>query len=197
MRSVTRPVAAVASIIAMALMATGCMPSKFSGYEPSGPGIREDGYCVAGVRDNLRVEAPHGVQVHWRASRDQAADAILLDVNVSVPDGVIVQLRSPDLVLSSEEWARPQLLPIAEISAPGPRNLAPDAQLAGSADASRGNYHFWYFPVGRGMTSKTGIPAVSAFSVQLPPLLINGDAWESAPVAFREFTRWGVYTCAQ
>ncbi|KAA0208528.1 MAG: hypothetical protein EDM71_04225 [Proteobacteria bacterium] len=195
--SVTKPGTTLLLIASTAWMATGCIPSRFSGYEPSGQGTREAGYCVAGIKDNFRVGATHGVQVHWWASRDEQAGSILLDVNIDVPDAVTVQLGSPGLVLSSEHWSKPQPLPVAAITAPGPRELDPEAVLIGSSESSRGSYQLWYFPITRGVMSQTGIPAVPTFSAQLPPLLINGETWESAPVTFREYRRWGVYTCVQ
>lgn len=195
--SVTKSGTILLLIASTAWMAAGCIPSRFSGYEPSGQGTREAGYCVAGIQDGFRVEATHGVQVRWRASRDEQADSILLDVHVLVPGGATAQLRSPELTLASEYWSRPQVLPIAAISAPGPLESPPEAVLAGSSESSRGTYHLWYFPIAKGLQSQTGIPAVPTFSAQLPPLLINGETWESAPVTFREYRRWGVYTCVQ
>jgi hypothetical protein len=176
---------------------SGCIPAHVSGYEPSGPGKRESGYCIAGIRDKLLVEAPGGVGVHWWASRDEVSDRIMLDVYLTVPAGVTVRLRSPDVVLHSEAWSRPEVLAIEAISAPGPRTFEPDAALVGSDEPSMGDYSLRFFTPGKGMWAQTGIRAVPEFSASLPPLEINGQAWESAPVSFTESSRWGFYTCVQ
>ncbi len=196
--SVTRVGVAAGLLAAALVLATaGCIPARFSGYEPSGPGKRESGYCITGIQDNLRVEAPGGVGVHWWASRDDVTDSIMLDIYLTVPAGTTVRLRSPDIELRSDGWPKPQVLPIKTISAPGPRTFTPDAALVGSDESSMGNYSFHFFQTMKGTLAQTGIPAVPGFSASLPPLEINGQLWESAPVNFKEYTRWGVYTCVQ
>lgn len=173
----------------------GCVPARFSGYEAYGAGKPERDHCVVGLHELRLVEGPMGVGVHWRATVDEDADGLLLSVYLSIPAGVTVQLLSPDLLLHSESWSQPMILPVHTISTSGPRQLDPDAQLAGSSDASSGMYSLWFHPVTRGASGKTGLPAVTSFSAQLPPLLINDEQWTPGKVQFKRYRRWGIYTC--
>jgi len=184
-------------VAALALTACGCIPWRFSGYEPSGPGQREPGFCVAGIHTRLKQEALHGVGVHWQADRDDGADTVLLHVYLTVPAGVVVRLQSADLVFRGESWPEPRHLTVQAITAPGPDSLPVGAELIGPADPARGQFDLWFFPERAGSFMWTGIPAAPEFSIALPLLTIDGEAWQAPPVTFKAFSRWGIYTCVQ
>lgn len=185
------------AIAALALAICGCIPARFSGYEPSGPGQREPEICAAGIHTRLLQEALHGVGVHWQADRDSDSNSVLLYVYLTVPKGVVVRFQDADLVFRSESWPEARHLTIRTITTPGPRYLQADADLVGPDDPAWGHFSLWFFPEARGSFMGTDIPAVAEFSITLPLLTINGEAWQAAPVDFREFSRWGVYTCVQ
>lgn len=182
-------------------MLLSCVPAKFSGYIPSGPGSVEGRYCSGpGIKDALRVRAPSGVQINIRAGQNQRNDTITLDVYLTVPDAVTAQLLESEFVLESSEWTQPRILPIDRIMGsglkPGPNRYAPTDRLAGTG-GSPGLFGLWFFNGDKGTLFETGLPKVSSFRLQFPPLSINGQTYRVDPINFEAYERLSVYTCVQ
>lgn len=184
-------------MLAAAVFVTACIPARFSGYAPAGPGSLEQGPCVIGIRDVLRMQAPSGVSVFMHAAEDEAAHEILLDVRLTVPGGTNVQLLSDILVLQGPGSAGSDKLEVIEISTSGPRRFEPLATLPGAANGPEGEFTLWFRPIGRGNLRRTGFPATASFSVSLPALSIDGAIFEPATVRFTRFREWGAYACIQ
>ena len=178
-------------------LAAACVPWRFSGYLPHGVGVLESGYCVAGIRDRLRIHAPLGVDVLLRASTDDQTQTILLDLSLVFPEGVSVKLLSSELVLSSAEWPEPRTLAVRMITGGAARVHEPLAVLHGSSDESESGFTLWFVPGEKGSLWRTGIRVARDFTAKIPALDINGTSFEVPPVHFETYRRWGVYTCAQ
>ena len=179
-------------IVLVAIALAGCIPGKFEGYRPSGPGGRESAACVAGVRDVLKMPTANGVGILLRASEDRD-HTILLDASIVVPEGVVARLLSTDLVLESAEWPE-RAIPVARITGNG-REYRPLAELPGSGAASAGTYIMWF---GNGTALwRTGAPAARSFKIELPALEVGGERFQPGQVAFERYSEWGTFTCAQ
>ncbi len=172
-----------------ALVAACFLPLKFSGYRPSGPGSLVESYCVAGVRDRLRLDAPRGAAIFLRASDGGREAAVNLDVYLEVPAGVSLRLLSPDVHVQSPEWSEPRLLAIGEITAPGPRHYAVGDVLPGSSTESLGRFSLRFRP--------NDMPHVNRFALSLPAMSINDEPFQAATVMFEAYREWGTYTCVQ
>lgn len=193
--SVTRAV--FVAVLALSLSLAGCIPAKFSGYKPIGNGSLAGGYCVAGIKDRLRVHAPSGVEVLLYAEENEKSNTILLGVDLIIPEGVSVQLLSSVLVLQSPEWAQSRTLAIHRITAAGPRVYEPSAVLPGSSQESMGAFTLWFLPGEKGTLWETGVHKVLTFTLSLPALSINGRQFQVNTVAFEAYREWGMYTCVQ
>lgn len=170
---------------------------RFAGYQPSGPGRLEGGYCVAWIKDNLRIAGPSGTDVVVSAAENHADHTLELGVAVTMPDQVAVRLLADHLVLSSPDWPQSKALPIVVISAPGPRQYPPLAVLRGSDRPEMNSFTLWFRPVGKGNLNQTGIPAIPRFSLELPPMEIDGQGFQPGIVRFEPYRKWGMYYCVQ
>lgn len=186
----------IAALLAASLLGA-CVPMRFSIFEVAGDGELQPGYCIAGFRDVLRTEAPHGVHIHWWAENRGPEGSLWLDIYLDIPEGASVRFESDQLQLESPGWAEPKSLSIKAITAPGPLQFAADALLIGPRNPAQSRHTLWYFPVDRGNADRTDIPFVPEFSVRLPPMRINGEPWQAGPVRFTAARRWGMYTCIQ
>ncbi len=183
-------------VAAAALTLAGCVPMKFSGYRASGDGSPEGGYCVAWIKDRLRVHAPSGVDLLLYTMEHGYSDAVVLNVDLTVPEGVAAQWESPKLLLRSPEWPRPRSWVIERIRA-GRSYLDPAAVLTGSSRRSMGTYSLAFVSTDEGTLAEPRIPRVRSFTVALPILRINGRAFQAGPVAFEAYRDWGMFTCVQ
>ena len=195
-----RPRLAVCATALIATLLTGCVPAKFSGYLPSGPGTAETGYCIASIKDVLRIPVDSGVTFIIRAGENPRNQTITLSIVVNVPQGVTVQLLTPTILLQSEEWPQTRSLHIDRITGSGPKYgpgfYAPTEKLTGTAD-SRPHFVLWFLKGEKGTLFETGIPKVGSFSMQLPPLHINDKIYRVETVKFVAYSKWSVYLCAQ
>lgn len=185
------------TLLALAASLAGCIPAKFSGYRPTGPGSREGGYCVAGIRDRLRVPAIHGVEILLHAEEDGHDHTILLEVTLVVPDAAIVQLGSTEVLVRSPDWAQAPPLVIQRITGGASREHGPLAVLTGSSQDSMGTFTLWFLPGDTGTLWRTGMPAARSFAVSLPAMTVDGVPFQADVVTFEAYSEWGVYTCAQ
>ena len=184
-------------MLAVAALLGGCVPWKLSGYRPTGSGVLESGYCVAGIKDRMRFSAPRGVDILLRAAEDTQNQTILLEVSLIVPDGVTAQFLSADLVLRSPEWPQSRALSIHRITGGLARVHEPAAVLPGSANASTGTFTLWFMRGDVGSLWQTGLPLARSFTLSLPPLSIDGHQFDVEKVAFESYREWGMFTCAQ
>ena len=178
--------------LAAMIFMQGCI-ARFSGYIPSGPGMVERRYCAAGVQDGFRRQIDSGVEVLLRAGENERLQTIRLDADLMVPEGATVQLLSPDFIFQSDEWKSPHVLSVCEITTPGPKHYKPTEVLNG-AIGSLGRYSFWFI---KDQSGETGLPQVRSFTLQLPPLLVNGKKFQLTSIKFDAYMKWGVYMCAQ
>lgn len=183
------------------LVIPGCVPAKLSGYAPHGSGTLERRYCAGpNVADALRVDAGSGVRVDIRAGQNHRNGTITLDIRLTVPEKVVVQLLSSDLVLESMEWSKPRVLPIDRIlgsgTKPGPNSYAPTDKLSGSA-ISPGLFSLWFLKGEKGTTFQTGIPKVNFFTMALPSLSINEQVFHFDRLSFEAYEKLSFYTCVQ
>lgn len=189
--------------VGAALALSACVPTKFTGYEPTGAGTAEPGYCVAGIRDTFRVDAPAGVRVNLRANlvslrrESESVDRVVeLDGWITVPKGVTVRLTAPTLRLESPAWPRPRDLEVHGISAGGPAFFGATDRLTGSRDAPE-KFSLQVGLPGLGQLSQSGIAAPERFTLHLPPIEIDGRPFDVGPVTFQAYEKWGVFTCVQ
>lgn len=204
MRSVIDGSAALrTAALGAALALCGCVPTKFTGYEPTGAGTSEPSYCIAGIRDTFRVDAPAGVRVNLRADRvalrsgsESAGRVVELDGWITVPKGVTARLTAPTLRLESPEWPRSRELEVHGISAGGPAFFGATDRLTGSRDAPE-MFSLQVGLPGVGQLSQSGIAAPERFTLHLPPIEIDGRPFDVGPVTFQAYEKWGVYTCVQ
>jgi hypothetical protein len=180
------------------------VPATFSGYRPAGAGDLESVYCVGGIRDALRIEAPAGVSIFLRADSvtlregdEPGGRVIWLEARVTVPDGVKVRLTSPILQVESPEWPGPRQLEVARILAPGPREYGATATLTGTSRDLGGWFSLEISLPGIGTLSRSGIPAPKQFTLRMPAIEIGGEPFDVGPVRFDAYEEWGVYTCVQ
>ena len=168
----------------------GCFfPARFSGYRPTGAGQLVGGYCIAGIRDKLRVDAPDGVTIFLRAANDDPESAVGLTLYLVIPDGVSLQFLSREVTVQSPEWSGPRALTVYSITAGGPAYYEPAAVLTGSPNDAVDTFDLWLRPA--------GFPAASHFTVTVPAMQINGRTFEIGPVNFEAYSEWGAFTCAQ
>lgn len=186
-----------ASVAIACLIASSCIPLRFSGYEPSGPGTLEPGYCIAWIRDNLRIDGPHSVSIRLRAYPYQTEGTLLLSIDVTVPADVSASFVSPYVTLDSPQWEGSKTLTIEAITTGGPRSVGPTDVLRSAAVGSSETFGVWFRPVGKGALDWTGLPLVDTFTLKLPAMQINGDAFQVEPVTFRAYRKWGMYYCVQ
>lgn len=178
------------ALLLLVVLLAGCfVPAKYSGFRPSGPGTLAGGYCVTGVKDKLRITAPHGVDIFARASNDDPDFPISLTVYLIIPAAVSVQVLSPEVRIRSSEWVKTLSLAIEEVTAAGPRHYQPSDVLPGSSKESMGMFSLWFRPA--------GFPAAHRFTVDLPAINIDGEQFLAGPVTFEAYSEWGMYTCAQ
>ncbi len=193
MRIVVRRFAVLMSCLA----AIGCLPMRISGYRPAGPGILESTQCLGGIEDRLRIAAPHGIAIYLRATLDEPEQVVSLDVYLTVPAGTTARWSSDRLLVRQAEPPLTREIMITKITAPGPRELAPLAELAGSADESSASYSLWLTPAGAGTHARSGLAATPQFTVELPALTVEGERFEPGPITFQSYREWGVVTCVQ
>lgn len=187
----------VIAIMFATFLLGACVPIRFSVFDVSGDGQKQAGYCVAGIKDVLLVEAPHDVRINWWTDNRGPEESLWLRIYLEIPEGVSVRFESDRLQLESPSWTEPRGLSINTITAPGPLQFAADALLIGPRNPAQRMHTLWYFPVGRGNAYRTDIPFVQEFSVRLPPMRINDEPWQAGPVSFTAARRWGMYTCIQ
>lgn len=179
----------------------GCIPAQFSGYTPTGPGTVERRYCAGpGIKDALRIEAESGVRIDLRAGQNRRDNTITLSIRFTVPEAVVVQLRSSELQLRSPNWPQPRVLRIDRVLGsgpkPGPNYYAPTDRLPGGS-TSPGIFGLWFLKGDKGNAFQTGLPIVSAFTLVLPPLTIDGETYQFAPIDFEAYEKVSIYTCVQ
>jgi len=177
-----------------------CVPAKFTGYIPTGPGTAEKGYCVAGIKDNLRVRTGSGVDIVIWGNDNERNRTIALKVDIIVPEAVTVQLVAPDFVLRSSEWPQQHVLVVDRIIGPGPRSepktYGPTEKLVG-VGGSGSHFLPWFLKGEKGTLYQTMIPKVKSFTLQPPPLSINGQTYRIDPITFEAYEKLSVYTCVQ
>jgi hypothetical protein len=184
-----------AAVTAAALLA-GCFPAKLSGYRPEGAGVLESGYCVALLRDRLRIRAPAGVELLVYTLPHGYRAAVVLGVELFVPAGTTVRWESPRLLLHSPDWGRPRVWMIDRIVA-GAGTYDATAPLGGATGRRARRYELTYYAADAGTVSEPFIPHATTFTLELPALTVNGTAFRPGPVTFRPYRAWGVYTCLQ
>lgn len=184
-------------IAAWCVLAAGCMPMKISGYRPSGPGTLVGSHCLGGIEDRLRIAAPHGVAIFLRATPVEPEQVVSLDVYLTVPAGTTARWSSTRLLVRQADAPMVQELVVTRITAPGPRELTPLAELPGSSDESMGSYSLWLSPGSAGLHERSGMPATPGFTVELPALMIDGTQFQPAPIRFQAYREWGVVYCVQ
>lgn len=179
------------------LAMTGCFPMRFSGYRPTGPGELEGGYCIAGIRDWLNMQAPGGVEIHMRATALESKQVVVLDTYLVVPNGRTVRLLADTLAVTHADTGHAEQFPITRITAGGPIELEALATMAGLTSRSETLYSLWLTPRGPGSDFRSPIVAVPRFTVQLPAMMIDGEEFQPGPVAFETYREWGMYYCVQ
>lgn len=130
------------------------------------------------------IEAPAGVHVVIRPSKDKLNRTILLNVTLLLPPGVEVQLARTEVVLQSPEWPVPRPIAVHHISAGGSRVYPPAAVMNGAARKSDSVFTLRYSADRQTIEPQTGVPHAVVFSVGLPPLEIDGEPWQAKPVRF-------------
>jgi hypothetical protein len=180
--------------ILYATLLLGCVPYKFSGYAPQGPGQLESrrGCFPPGINDALRISTEGGVDIVVWAGPDTRRQTIDLTVDLTVPADVAVRFASADLIFDSPAWPQPRLLPVAHITTVGPREFSPTAILHGADDDAIGPFSLWFRSERGTSFMYTDIPTVDRFTLELPPLIINGHMYRIAPISFEPFKEWSL-----
>ena len=163
--------------VCLGLLAYACVTlSLVDGYRPTGPGTPEVHSCspVAGLRVPLAGNATIIIDA---APHDIYPDPYIqidLGIRVLLSGDAEVKLLSPDLWLESNDWPQPRKLPVARIVEWGKqaRVFPVGALLHGTEDSATYGYIMAFTTEGPG--GRTSIPAVAAFRLQLPDILVNG-----------------------
>jgi hypothetical protein len=180
------------------LLIAGCIPLRFSGYLPSGPGTRESGYCIAGIKDVVRIDLHSGVEVILRASTNERKKTILLHAYMAIPEENTVRLTATQMVLDSEYWPSSRMAEITNIWSPVSGTVQPLTLLTGSPPDLSSYYPLGFNETPEANPRETGIAAVEAFYLRFPDLLINGERFSIPPIEFRRYrNKWGVPYCIQ
>ncbi len=178
--------------LVLLLCMQGCV-ARFSGYVPSGPGTVKNIACLSSIENQLQIRIDKDVKFVVMAGQDERDQTITLSIDLlSIPAGVTVQLLSPDFLFQSREWGSSYTLLVQKIDAPGPKQLPPLTKFD-SADGPLAHYGFrfssdQYF-------GKTGLPKVSSFTLQFPPLRINDRVYRIDKIYFEAYEKWGFYMC--
>jgi hypothetical protein len=180
----------------LAVLSAGCVPVQLQGYRPSGRGSLDDDFCVAGIRDRLRLHAPRGVELSLGTVPHGYRPGALLNVDFRVPAGVTLRWDSARVTLASPEWSRPRAWAIDRIVS-GRSTYAATAELPG-ADGRHGRaYRLTFYATDTGTIAEPVIPPVREFTLTLPQMAIDGARFDPRPVRFEAYREWGFYTCAQ
>jgi hypothetical protein len=182
--------------VALAALGAGCVPAQLEGYRPSGRGSLDDDFCIAGIRDRLRMRAPQGVELSLGTVRHGYRPGALLNVDFTVPGGVTLQWDSARVTLASPEWSRPRGWMIDRIVA-GASTHAATAVLAGAGGPRGRAYRLTFYATDTGTIGEPLIPPVREFTLTLPALAVDGVRFDPGPVHFEAYREWGFYTCAQ
>ena len=190
MKAVT-PVACLAAALLSACVTYGWV----EGYMPSGPGVREDRRCGSSLADSLRIPVTNGVEVLVAASPADIYPTpyrqIYLSVALLVPAGSTVRLLTPEVTLTSEAWARPKTVTIAQVEdwnvvTAAQRIHASGAALTAGPNAASART-FALSWVAEGPRAQTSVPVVDSFELQLPALEVDGTAARVAPIRFETY----------
>jgi hypothetical protein len=180
-----------------ALLLGGCVTTPLDIYMPQGGGELVDAPCASGPARTLSIQLPDAVELRITAAPAEvyptAYVQIVLDVRIGVPVDTTVRLLTPDVVITSREFAGARSVPIVQIedldAQDGPR-LAPLDPVPGTEHGAKYLGYQLSF-VTYGPRAVTGIAAVSDFELQLPALDINGRTVAIASVAFVRQTLHG------
>ena len=162
---------------------------------PNGPGVLEARTCGSSLADTLRVPVTNGVEVLVTASPDDIGPTpyrqIRLSVQLLVPAGSTVRLLTPEVTLTSEVWARPETLTIAQVEDWNTVTAAERIHLPGAALTTGPNAAsariFELSWVVEGPREQTSLPVVGSFELQLPALEVDGTATRVVPIRFETY----------
>ncbi|MBM4197505.1 MAG: hypothetical protein FJ197_10510 [Gammaproteobacteria bacterium] len=184
----------------MLLAVTGCVPMRFSGYEASGNGKQQRGYCIAWIKDELLIEAPRKVDLIVRARVPEYGNALDVMAEMRIPKGVVARWLDTVVTYASSEWSAPRVGRILGIRGPG-SVPTPDSPIRGELTGGmfdRGAAHYVSFsdPDGKSLLGDSDHP-IQRFSMTLPALDVDGVRFDPGTVHFKAYQKWGQYSCVQ
>lgn len=169
----------------------GCV-ARFSGYIPSGPGTTKNLACFSSIENQLQIRIDKDVKFVVTAGQDKRDQTITLNIDLlAIPPGVAVQLLSPDFIFQSREWSSSHILSIQKINVLRLK-LPPLAKLD-STNGPLAHFRFLFFTDQN--VGKTGLPKVSSFTLQFPPLRVNDKVYRIDTIYFEAYEKWGFYMC--
>ncbi len=187
---------------AVALIAlTACVPMRFSGYQASGNGKQEISYCIGWIQDRLRIEALHGVELIVDAASPSYGSPLAVRVEMEIPIGTTVSWLERGVTYLSLEWPAPRKGEITMIQSGAglryePLDAIPGTKTGQFFDPGPSHFVFFSDPDGKSLIGDSNKP-IQRFSIELPPLSINGDRFTAGAIDFKAYRRWGQYYCLQ
>jgi hypothetical protein len=168
----------------------GCVGlSRVDGYRPTGPGTPETHACspLAGLHLPLDSNVALIVGAAPRNIYPDPYIQIDLGIRVLLSGESEAQLLSPELWLKSNDWPHPRKLLVARVVewTKHTRALAVDAVLHATEDSATYGYALAFTT--EGPWGRTSIPAPTAFSLQLPDIMLNGRRVRVDAIQFERY----------
>ena len=163
--------------------------SWVDGYQPTGPGTPEVHSCspIAGLRVPLADNAAIIIDAVPHEIYPDPYIQIDLGIRVVLSGDAEVKLLSPDLWLESSDWPQPRKLPVVRVVEWGrqARVFPVEALLHGTENSATYGYVLAFTT--EGPRGRTSIQAPTAFSLQLPDILVNGQRVRLDAIQFERY----------
>ncbi len=184
----------VASLLLAALVAA-CRPTRLTYYEPTaGADGRNATLCTLGVRNQSEVSVAEGVRVRIFGD-DGGGRTLAVEVELLVYEGHRVQFASDTFAIATESPEKVSHITPEAISSrcyDGPstcaERLAVTDVLEGRSWPGSGLFPDKQ-PRDFSLRLVAEVPAPDVFSVQLPPLTVDGEPVTLPPVRFQKVTK--------
>lgn len=190
--------AAILGVLAMTVL-PACVPFMASGYEVTGDGRRGLNQFVL-VRDELRINAHSDVLLRIYASTLDRGP-LLVNVESKVPEGVRVRWLADELTYRSQEWPAARSGRLSDTTDyRGGVWQTGDTFVGQRGNGFRDPAPLYYTVLGNtregNVLGDTDNP-IREFSVDLPPMEIDGRRFEPGTIRVRAYRRLALGMLAQ
>jgi hypothetical protein len=180
-------------LLCLALLLQSCA-RQVERYFPSGVGTLNEGF-YGNAMFNVPLDAGATLVINAAPGsiHPDPFPQIVLGLHVLIPEGADLQLRVPEVTLTSREWPEPKRLPVVVVedwttADAQKRANAPGAVIHGSAQRGALPGLSLSF-VTTGPRSRTSIPAVESFEMRVSEMYVNGKPVAVEPVRFARQTK--------